>query len=167
MTAMNHPPLKYIAQPLHCYCCLCSTFKNSTATKVATKMAQKWNMGRQIAQVMSQYGLEWLERPEREIEENTIMLLKILGLKSGMHSADIGAGSGYNTRMLSTRIRNRKVYAEDIEPEMIACLKQKIKKEKLSNISKVLGTEKSVSLPTESMDIMLLIDVYHEFSFPY
>ena len=124
-------------------------------------------MGRQIAQVMSHYGIEWLERPEREIEENTTMLLKNLDLKSGMRIADIGAGSGYYTRMLSTRIGNGKVYAVDIEPEMIAYLKEKIKKEKLSNISTVLGTEKSVSLPAESMDMMLLVDVYHEFSFPY
>ena len=124
-------------------------------------------MGRQIAQVMSHYGIEWLERPEREIEENTTMLLKYLDLKSGMRIADIGAGSGYYTRMLSTRIGNGKVYAVDIEPEMIAYLKEKIKKEKLSNISTVLGTEKSVSLPAESMDMMLLVDVYHEFSFPY
>ena len=128
---------------------------------------KKWYMGRQIAQVMSHYGIEWLERPEREIEENTTMLLKNLDLKSGMHVADIGAGSGYYTRMLSTRIGNGKVYAVDIEPEMIAYLKEKIKKEKLSNISTVLGTEKSVSLPAESMDMMLLVDVYHEFSFPY
>ena len=124
-------------------------------------------MGRQIAQVMSHYGIEWLERPEREIEENTTMLLKNLDLKSGMHLADIGAGSGYYTRMLSTRIGNGKVYAVDIEPEMIAYLKEKIKKEKLSNISTVLGTEKSVSLNAESIDMMLLVDVYHEFSFPY
>jgi ubiquinone/menaquinone biosynthesis C-methylase UbiE len=128
---------------------------------------KKWYMGRQIAQVMSHYGIEWLERPEREIEENTTMLLKNLDLKSGMRIADIGAGSGYYTRMLSTRIGNGKVYAVDIEPEMIAYLKEKIKKEKLSNISTVLGTEKSVSLPAESMDMMLLVDVYHEFSFPY
>ena len=124
-------------------------------------------MGRQIAQVMSHYGIEWLERPEREIEENTTMLLKNLDLKSGMRIADIGAGSGYYTRMLSTRIGNGKVYAVDIEQEMIAYLKEKIKKEKLSNITTVLGTEKSVSLPAESMDMMLLVDVYHEFSFPY
>jgi ubiquinone/menaquinone biosynthesis C-methylase UbiE len=128
---------------------------------------KKWYMGRQIAQVMSHYGIEWLERPEREIEENTTMLLKNLDLKSGKHVADIGAGSGYYTRMLSTRIGNGKVYAVDIEPEMIAYLKEKIKIEKLSNISTVLGTEKSVSLPAESMDMMLLVDVYHEFSFPY
>jgi ubiquinone/menaquinone biosynthesis C-methylase UbiE len=128
---------------------------------------KKWYMGRQIAQVMSHYGIEWLERPEREIEENTTMLLKNLDLKSGMHVADIGAGSGYYTKLLSTRIGNGKVYAVDIEPEMIAYLKEKIKKEKLSNISTVLGTEKSVSLPTESIDMMLLVDVYHEFSFPY
>jgi ubiquinone/menaquinone biosynthesis C-methylase UbiE len=127
----------------------------------------KWYMGRQIAHVMSHYGIDWLERPERQYEENTALLLKNLDLKPGMNFADIGAGSGYYSNLISKRIGNGKVYAVDVEPEMITYLNDRIKKEKLSNIVTVLGSETSVSLPALSMDIMLLVDVYHEFSFPY
>ena len=127
----------------------------------------KWYMGRQIAHVMSHFGIDWLERPEREQEENSNMLLKNLNLNPGMNIADIGAGSGYYSRLLSKRIRNGKVFAVDIEPEMIQYLKATIQQENISNIVTVLGKEKSVSLPSSSMDMMLLVDVYHEFSFPY
>ena len=127
----------------------------------------KWYMGRQIAQVMSHYGIDWLERPERQYEENTALLLKNLDIKPGMNFADIGAGSGYYSNLISKRIGNGKVFAVDVEPEMITYLNDRIKKEKLSNIVTVLGSETSVSLPALSMDIMLLVDVYHEFSFPY
>ena len=124
-------------------------------------------MGRQIAQVMSHYGIEWLERPERDFEENTIALLKNLNLKPGMKVADIGAGSGYHSRLIAKQIGNGKVYAVDVEQEMIAYLNERIQREKLSNIQPVLGSETSVLLPAESIDLMLLVDVYHEFSFPY
>lgn len=128
---------------------------------------KKWYMGRQIAHVMSHYGIGWLERPEREIEENATQLIKNLNLKPGLRVADIGAGSGYHTRMISKQIGNGKVYAVDVEPEMILYLDERIKKEKLSNVQPVLSTETSVSLPDTSIDIHLLVDVYHEFSFPY
>lgn len=128
---------------------------------------KKWYLGRQIAQVMSHYGIMWLERPERELEENSTQLIKNLNLKPGMHVADIGAGSGYHTRMISKQIGNGKVYAVDVEPEMILFLNERIKKEKLSNASTILSSQTSVSLPDSSMDILLLVDVYHEFSFPY
>ena len=128
---------------------------------------RKWYMGRQIAQVMSHYGIEWLERPERDFEENTIALLKNLNLKPGMKVADIGAGSGYHSRLIAKQIGNGKVYAVDVEQEMIAYLNERIQREKISNIQPVLGSETSVLLPAESIDLMLLVDVYHEFSFPY
>jgi ubiquinone/menaquinone biosynthesis C-methylase UbiE len=128
---------------------------------------KKWSMNRQIAQVMSHYGIDWLERPERQYEENTALLVKNLDLKPGMNMADIGAGSGYYSNLISKRIGNGKVFAVDVEPEMIAYLNDRIKEEKLSNIVTVLGSETSVSLPASSMDMMLLVDVYHEFSFPY
>ena len=127
----------------------------------------KWYMGRQIAQVMSHYGIDWLEREEREMEENTSQLLKNLAVKPGMVVADIGAGSGYHSALLSKMVGNGKVYAVDIEPEMIAYLNERIKQEKLSRIVPVLSTEKNVALPENSVDIILLVDVYHEFSFPY
>ena len=127
----------------------------------------KWYMGRQIAQVMSHYGIGWLEREEREQEENTTQLLKNLAVQPGNVIADIGAGSGYHSTLLSKMVGNGKVYAVDVEPEMIAYLNDRIKREGKKNIIPVLGTEKKVSLPANSMDMMLLVDVYHEFSFPY
>ena len=127
----------------------------------------KWYMGRQIAQVMSHYGIDWLERKEREMEENTSQLLKNLGIKSGMLIADIGAGSGYHSALLSKMVGTGKVFAVDVEPEMIGYLNERIKQEKLSRIVPVLSTEQKVSLPENTVDIMLLVDVYHEFSYPY
>jgi FkbM family methyltransferase len=127
----------------------------------------KWYMGRQIAHVMSHWGIDWLERPERQFEENSALLLKNLNLKSGMHVADIGAGSGYYTSLIAKRIGNGKVYAVDVEPQMILFLNERLKEEKLSNVITVLGSEKSTALPSSSIDMMLLVDVYHEFSFPY
>lgn len=127
----------------------------------------KWYMGRQIAHVMSHYGIEWLERKEREMEENTTQLLKNLAVQPGTAIADIGAGSGYHSTLLSKMVGTGKVYAVDVEPEMIAYLKARIKLEGHKNIIPVLSTEQKVSLPANSIDIMLLVDVYHEFSFPY
>jgi predicted methyltransferase len=128
---------------------------------------KKWFMGRQIAHVMSHYGIDWLERPERDIEENTSLLLKNLNLQTGMQIADIVAGSGYYTMLLSKSIGNGKVYAVDVEPQMILYLNERIKEEKLTNIVTVQGSETNVALPPSSIDMMLLVDVYHEFSFPY
>ena len=127
----------------------------------------KWYMGRQIAQVMSHYGIDWLERDEREMEENTSLLLKNLAVKPGMVIADIGAGSGYHSALLSKMVGTGKVLAVDVEPEMIAYLKERIKQEKLSHIVPVLSAEQELSLPVNSVDMMLLVDVYHEFSYPY
>ncbi len=128
---------------------------------------KKWYMGRQIAQVMSHYGIDWLERQEREMEENTSQLLKNLAIKPGMVIADIGAGSGYHSTLMSKMVGNGKVYAVDVEPEMIAYLNDRITLEGTKNIVPVLSTEQSISLPGNAIDMMLLVDVYHEFSYPY
>jgi ubiquinone/menaquinone biosynthesis C-methylase UbiE len=127
----------------------------------------KWYMGRQIAHVMSHFGIDWLEREERESEENTSLLLKNLAVKPGMVIADIGAGSGYHSALLSKMLGTGKVFAVDVEPEMIAYLNKRIKQEKLSGIVPVLSTEQNLSLPANTVDMMLLVDVYHEFSYPY
>lgn len=128
----------------------------------------KWYMGRQIAQVMSHWGIDWLERPEREMEENTSLLISNLGLRTGMTIADIGAGSGYHVALMSPKVgKTGKVYAVDVEPEMIRFINERIKAEKLNNVEPVLGTEQSVKLPESTLDLLLLVDVYHEFSYPY
>ena len=127
----------------------------------------KWYMGREIAYVMSHYGISWLERPEREKEERVTLLLKNMDLKPGMVVADIGAGSGYHTVRMAKLVGEGKIYAVDVEPEMIAYLDKRIKTEGFTNIKTVLGKEQSVGLPPASVDIMLLVDVYHELSYPY
>jgi ubiquinone/menaquinone biosynthesis C-methylase UbiE len=127
----------------------------------------KWYMGREIAYVMSHYGISWLERPEREKEERVTLLLKNLEIKPGMVVADIGAGSGYHAVRMSKMVGEGKIYAVDVEPQMIAYLDKRIKDEGLLNIKTVLGKEQSVNLPPASTDIILLVDVYHELSFPY
>lgn len=128
---------------------------------------KKWYSGRQIAQVMSHYGIEWLERAERDQEENTSLLVKNLNIQAGMKIADIGAGSGYYSSLLSKKVGNGKVYAVDVESEMIAFLYERIKQEKTTNIFPILSSEQSIPLPANSIDLMLLVDVYHEFSYPY
>jgi ubiquinone/menaquinone biosynthesis C-methylase UbiE len=151
---------------------LCFTFLGNAQSKYILKSGDvnginKWYMGRQIAQVMSHYGIEWLEREERDKEENTSLLLKNLNVQPGMMIADIGAGSGYHSSLLSKMVGSGKVYAVDVELEMIAFLKDRIKTEKTKNVVPVLSTEQTVGLPANSIDLMLLVDVYHEFSYPY
>jgi FkbM family methyltransferase len=127
----------------------------------------KWYMGREIAYVMSHYGISWLERPEREKEERVSMLLKNMDLKPGMEVADIGAGSGFHAVRMAKMVGDSKIYAVDVEPKMIDYLNKRIKEEGYKNIITILGKEKSVELPASSIDIMLMVDVYHELSFPY
>jgi ubiquinone/menaquinone biosynthesis C-methylase UbiE len=127
----------------------------------------KWYMGRQIAQVMSHYGIDWLERKERDEEENTAQVLKNLDVRPGMNVADIGAGSGYYSLRIAKQLGKGKVYAVDVEREMIRYMDERIKKDKLNNLVTVLGTERTVNLPSSSIDLMFLVDVYHELSYPY
>jgi SAM-dependent methyltransferase len=123
--------------------------------------------GRRIAPVMGVSGAEWLERSERDIEEMPETALNAIGVQKGMTVADVGAGVGYFSIRMATRVGpSGKVYANDVQPEMLAMLKQRAAKAKVTNIVPVLGTESDPKLPPKSMDIILLVDVYHEFSQP-
>ncbi len=123
--------------------------------------------GRRIAGVMGAAGADWLERKEREQEERPELALDSLGLKAGMVVADVGAGTGYMALRMATRVGpSGKVYAEDIQPEMLALLKQRQAKLKITNVETVLGTSSDAKLPAGSLDLELLVDVYHEFSDP-
>lgn len=123
--------------------------------------------GRRIAGVMGVGGAGWLERSERELEELPETALDAIGLKPGMAVADVGAGVGYFTLRLARRVGPAgKVYANDVQPEMLAMLKERAAKASLSNIDTVLGTETDSKLPKGSLDLILLVDVYHEFSQP-
>ncbi|HLQ77596.1 MAG TPA: methyltransferase domain-containing protein [Terriglobia bacterium] len=123
--------------------------------------------GRSIAGVMSAAGADWLERPEREKEENPEGALDAIGIRPGMIVADIGAGTGYMSLRIARRVGSTgKVYASDIQLEMLRRLRQNAVKAKLQNIETVLGSEVDPKLPAGQMDLVLLVDVYHEFSQP-
>jgi ubiquinone/menaquinone biosynthesis C-methylase UbiE len=128
----------------------------------------KFYFGREIAHVMGAGGIPWLERSEREREEQITRMVESLRLEPGMVAADIGAGSGVITVKLAAKVGQRgKVLAVDIQDEMLSVLSKKLKQLKITNVKTVRGTEKSPNLPARSVDLALMVDVYHEFRFPY
>jgi ubiquinone/menaquinone biosynthesis C-methylase UbiE len=123
--------------------------------------------GRRYAAVMDARGAEWLDRRERETEENPDEALSIIGIKKGTSVADIGAGSGYMTVRLSKRVgSNGVVYASDIQQQMLDILDKRLKSSRITNVQLVLGAPDDPKLPPASIDLALLVDVYHEFSQP-
>ena len=125
-------------------------------------------MGRDIAAVMGWQGAAWLEREEREREERTDLLMTALSLKPGMVVADVGAGTGYLSRRMATAVGpSGKVLAVDVQPEMIEMLKQLAQRSQLSQIVPVLCSESDVSLQPNSVDLAIMVDVYHELAYPF
>lgn len=123
---------------------------------------------REIAQVMGHMGASWLERPEREREERTDLLLSLLPIVPGDTVADIGAGSGYFTRRLARMVgEGGRVLATDIQPEMLQILDQSLAREGIGNVTPILGTITDTGLEPGSVDLILLVDVYHEFDHPW
>ena len=125
-------------------------------------------MGREIAGVMGWQGAAWLERDERQQEERGDLLLRELGLKPGMAVADIGAGTGYYARRMAPLVGSSGVvYATDVQPEMMKMLEDGAKKAGLANIKPILGGLQSANLPDASIDLAIMVDVYHELEFPF
>ncbi|MDB3866014.1 methyltransferase domain-containing protein [bacterium] len=127
----------------------------------------KWYMGREIASVMGFEGMEWLERPERESEENVSTLIKNMSINLEDTIADIGAGSGYHTFRMALKAPKGFIYAIDIQEEMLSEINSRINNGYLKNIAPILGTETNINLIKNSVDKILLVDVYHEFKYPY
>lgn len=128
----------------------------------------KFYMGREIAHVMGAAAISWLERPEREQEENIAELINALDLKPGQVVADIGAGSGRITLLMAEKVGNEgKVLAVDVQRAMLEALEFKLKKNKVDNVELILGKTADPRLPAESCDLAIMVDVYHEFEFPY
>ena len=128
----------------------------------------KFFMGREIAHVMGHQAADWLERPEREREERTDLLVEALGLKPGMNVADIGCGTGYLSERMARRIvPGGVVFGVEIQQEMLDLLARKMREKKIENVKSVLGMESDPKLEPESCDLMVMVDVYHEFDFPY
>ena len=124
-------------------------------------------MGREIAGVMGVQGAGWLEREEREREERTDLLLRELALAPGMQVADVGAGTGYYARRMARRVApGGSVHAVDVQPRMLQQLRERARLEDLATIEPVLGTASDTRLPPSSIDLALLVDVYHEFEYP-
>jgi ubiquinone/menaquinone biosynthesis C-methylase UbiE len=117
--------------------------------------------------VMGWQGAEWLERSEREIEEEPDKALDALGTLTGATVADVGAGSGYFTVRLAARVGPKgRVYANDVQPEMLKMLGGRLAREQVANVTLVQGAVDNPRLPAGSLDLVLMVDVYHEFSEP-
>jgi len=123
-------------------------------------------MGREISQVVSQHAIGWLERRDREAEEKPSLVLENLELKEDAVVADIGAGSGYFSFLLASLVPEGKVVAVDIQREMLDFIEAKKKLKRVANIETHLGTIEDTRLPEESVDLVLMVDAYHEFSHP-
>jgi ubiquinone/menaquinone biosynthesis C-methylase UbiE len=124
-------------------------------------------MGRKMAQPMSYQGADWLERPNRDEEQQPEHVLDVLGVKDGQSVADVGCGSGYFTAHLSRRVGARgRVYASDLQIEMLDLLAKRVEKEHLRNVTPIHADPNDAKLPAKTLDVILLVDVYHELPNP-
>ncbi len=123
-------------------------------------------MGREISHVMGHRGAAWLERPAREREERTDLLIEALPLQAGHVVADIGAGTGYFTFPIADRVPDGRVLAVDIQPEMLALIEARKNDRGTDNVRTVLGSATDPGLAPGTVDLILIVDAYHEFSHP-
>ena len=139
----------------------------ATVTSAAQPPGKHPISGRVYAQTMGVQGASWLDRRERDREEDPDLAIRLLRIQRGATVADVGAGSGNITVRLAKQVGPMgKVYANDIQPEMLALLKQRLAKEKIANVETVLGGVDDPKLPAGVIDLILMVDVYHEFSEP-
>jgi ubiquinone/menaquinone biosynthesis C-methylase UbiE len=136
------------------------------ACKPSSDGTGKCYMGREIAQVMGHMGAAWLDRPEREQEERPSVLIRNLGLAPGDVVADIGAGTGYFSLRIAPLVPKGRVLAVDIQPEMLNIIRGKQRDTGIGNVEPVLGAIDDPKLAPASVDLVLMVDVYHEFSHP-
>ena len=128
----------------------------------------RFYMGREIAEVMGPGGMEWLDRSSREQEEKSSEVLRVLALHPGELVADLGAGSGYFTFPMAQAVApSGRVYAVDVQPEMLARLRERAAQLKAANVVVVRGSEQDPHLQPNSVDLLLMVDVYHELAYPY
>jgi cyclopropane fatty-acyl-phospholipid synthase-like methyltransferase len=128
----------------------------------------KTYMGREISAVMGWQGASWLEREERNREERTDLLLTALALQPGTVVADIGAGTGYLARRMAPAVMpGGKVWAVDVQPEMVSLMLAGVKRSGLTQIEARLSAVDDVKLAASSVDLAIMVDVYHELAYPY
>ena len=124
-------------------------------------------LGREIAHVMGPGGVPWLERPEREAEERPQLLIEALAIKPGQTVADLGAGSGYYSFRIAALVgKQGKVLAIDVEPRMLRIIAERARREQIANVVTVLSTASDPNLPANTIDLLFMVDVYHELEFP-
>ena len=139
----------------------------SAAAAVAQAGSRHPVSGRVIAQVMGYEGAAWLERPEREKEEAPSKAIAALEIRPGQVVADVGAGSGFYTSRLAERVGpTGKVLATDLQPQMVALLNARITRERLTQVEVIQATETDPRLPAGQLDLILMVDVYHELARP-
>jgi precorrin-6B methylase 2 len=126
----------------------------------------KFYMGREIARIMDASGSDWLERPNRPAQENTEVAISNMMLKPASVVADIGAGTGYYTFRIAPRIPQGKIYAVEIQDELIKMLNDKKKETGARNVEVIRGDTLGVNLPDSTIDLAFMVDVYHELSWP-
>jgi precorrin-6B methylase 2 len=124
-------------------------------------------MGREIAEVMGHQGAAWLERGSRSAEEQPQKLIDALNLSPVDTVAEIGAGTGYISFQIASRVPKGQVLAVDIQPEMIEILKTRAQSKNVSNVKAILSTEQNPNLPPNSIDLAIMVDAYHEFNYPH
>ena len=126
----------------------------------------KFYLGREISHVMGHLGAGWLERPDREREERTDLLIERLPLKDDDVVADIGAGTGYFSFPVAQRLSNGRVLAVDIQPEMLSIIEARKLELGVHNVETVLGSISDPRLPLSAVNLIFIVDAYHEFSHP-
>lgn len=171
---------KYLSNTFICIlCCLAgcinaqeNTIKKSAADTLYTYRTAssggtgKFYMGREIAHVMGASNSSWLDRNTRPTEENTQLAIEKIELPLTAVIADIGAGTGYYTFKLAPKVPKGKVFAVEIQDEMIEIIKERVKKMNISNVEVIKGGFTSPNLPENSVDLAIMVDVYHEIEFP-
>jgi ubiquinone/menaquinone biosynthesis C-methylase UbiE len=123
-------------------------------------------MGREIAQVMGHPGADWLERQERDREEQPSKAIELMQLRPTDVVADIGAGSGYFSFRIAKKVPRGKVLANDIQQEMLDLITRAAKEKHVTNVEAILGTVDDPKLPDGAVDVALMVDSYHEFDHP-
>ncbi len=163
---MNQPLLRKLVA---CSLCICASlaYAQPADSDASIPPARTQYLGRPIAQTMSFHGAPWLVRSNRESEERPSEVLKQLELKPGMVVCDLGCGNGFYTLLMAPLVRpNGKVFAVDIQQEMLHLLALRSEAEGIENVQPILGTIVDPKLPAGKVDLVLLVDVYHEFSHP-
>jgi ubiquinone/menaquinone biosynthesis C-methylase UbiE len=128
----------------------------------------KFYMGREIAQVMGPGGIPWLDRPQRDEEQQPDVVIAAMRLRAGQTVVDLGAGSGYFTFRIAPKVGSRgKVLAVDVQDEMLETIRQRAAAQKATNVVVVKGNEKDPHLPANAVDVVLMVDVYHELAYPF